>query len=388
MKTVGIVITRLITGGATQIVKNIISYGKHEYKFILFTGKEDFSESEYAQIKNICDLIIIPNMVRNIAPYKDFMAYRQLVCEFKKLNLDVVHTHTSKAGLLGRLAAKKAHIRNIIHSPHGSIYLSNSNIDGVPSFSISQKILQFAERFAGQATSFLTVLSEQEKQINIKLNLFNKDKIIIIPNGIELKKFTVTKSFRIDSRKRLFVDESFNIVCVGRLSSEKGFNLVFDSLMGVCSNLKKINFKVILVGDGPEMDNLKKMADLLEKKYNCKSIFAGYQNDIKKYLALGDIFVLPSYYEGFGLVVIEAMAAGLPVVASNVGGLPEVIDDKVNGILFKPGDVGDLSEKLLTLINSEETRHQLSKNALLKAKEFDIKRMLNKYYSLYKMLEK
>ena len=388
MKIIGIVITRLIPGGATQIVKNIIANGNHEYKFILFTGEEDFSENEYAQIKNVCDLIIIPNMVRNIAPYKDYMAYRHLLGEFKKLNLDVVHTHTSKAGLLGRLAAKKAHVKNIIHSPHGSIYLSNSNIEGVPSLSIAKRILQSAERYAGKSTSFLTVLSEQEKQINIKFNLFNKDKIIIIPNGIELNKFTVAESFRISSRKMLSVDESFNIVCVGRLSSEKGYNLVFEAIKKLCSHLENINFSVIIVGDGPEMNNLKKMAASVENEYNCKTFFAGYQNDIKKYLAAGDIFVLPSYYEGFGLAVVEAMTAGLPVIASNVGGLPEIIEDQLNGILFKPGDATDLSEKILTLINSEKIRHKLSKNALLKAKEFDIKKMLDKYYSLYKRTEK
>jgi len=383
MKTIGIVITRLIPGGATQIVKQIISYGKDKYKFILFTGKEDFSEFEHSQINDYCSLVIIPKLVRNISLLKDFAAYNNLIKEFKVVKPDIVHTHTSKAGILGRMAAKKAGISNIIHSPHGCIYLSESNIDGVPAFSPALKILQFAERMAGKSTSFLTVLSEHEKQINTNLNLFNKNEIVVIPNGIELSKFYVSHLERTNARKDLQIEKTINIISVGRLSPEKGHVLIFNAFENICSNYKDINCKILIVGDGPEMDHLKIKAKELEELFHIKTLFLGHKTDIKKYLAAGDIFVLPSFYEGFGLAAIEAMSTGLPVIASNVGGLPEVIDNEKNGLLFKSGDFEDLANKLLILINSKPTREKLSEQAFQKSKNFNIDIMLNKYYKLY-----
>jgi glycosyltransferase involved in cell wall biosynthesis len=588
MKSIAVVITRMIPGGASQVVRQIIYGGmgrlsvnsdqltvnseKHaeKYNFTLFTGFEDLDEQIIDDLKPYCKVIQIPSLVRNISPLKDYSAYRELLCEFRKSKFDVVHTHTSKAGFIGRLAAAKAGVPVIIHSPHGTIYTSDCNIDGVPTFSFGKRLLQIAERYAGSKTTFLTTLSQHEKDICIELGLSNEDNTKIVPNGIDCADFAVREADRDLARKSLgYGSDDIVLLSVGRLSSEKGHAVLLEAFNQVIgkegeviseqltvksvreksvnsedeeferstSNIEhriknkegnptnfknKNNFlsndfvknelkpeiknlkseipntdhrlstdrlKLVLVGDGPEMSALMKQASgnrLLVNSGDGKSVnsnqlsviskegeviseqltvnsedeeferstsniqhrtsngegtvdqkagsrdqsseeehdenfknkndfvpndfienelkseiknqkseimttdhrspnitFKGHQDNIKPYLAAADIFVLPSFYEGFGIAVIEAMAAGIPVIASDVGGLPEIITDEDNGILFASGNAEDLAEKILFLTNSLKKRNAIGKAGKKRAEDFSTEKMLQGYFDLY-----
>jgi len=397
MKSIGVVITRMIPGGASKVVSQIIEAGADSYNFTLFTGLEGIDDTLVNEISKSCKVITIPSLIRNISPIKDFSAYRQLLREFRKYNFDVIHTHTSKAGFIGRLAAKSADIATIIHSPHGTIYSTDSNIDGVPKFSIGRQLLRIAESYVGKTTTFLTTLSKNELEVCVNFKLSTLDNSVIIPNGVVFEDFDVSDENRskirfIDPIKQLkFEDSDIILLSVGRLSAEKGHSVLlkaFDLMIKKEKHQKVIDtdvskkstkVKLLLVGEGPEREEL----ELQAKKIDAEIIFVGHSNDVIPYLEAADIFVLPSLYEGFGIVILEAMASGLPVLASAVGGIPEIINDNVNGNLFPTGNSEVLSEQLIHLINYPHKRVNFGKNGKMRAKEFSLKKMLGKYLKLY-----
>jgi len=380
MKQIGLVITRMVAGGASKIIRQLIEGGHQQYNFTLFTGPEDIGSDELDDLKCTCSIVIIPNLVRNIHPTQDAKAYRELKQEFRKSKFAVIHTHTSKAGILGRLAAAKAQVPCIIHSPHGTIFTANNRIEGIPEFSMGKKLLQQIERFAGRKNTFLTVLSNHEKEICLQLGFSRPDNTIVIPNGIDPEQFSFPPEFRQQIRSELnFKDEEIIIISLGRLSPEKGHAVLIDAFAE--ASRKNQQLKLILVGDGPEKASLQTQAEPLLS--SGRMTMPGHSDKVRKYLALADIFVLPSLYEGFGLAAVEAMAAGLPVIASDVGGMPEIITDQEEGCLVKPKNPHKLSDTIINLSKAPEARLQMGEKGKARARIFTIEKMLNSYYKLY-----
>ncbi len=385
MKHIAIIITRMIPGGASKVIEQILEGAKTKknYKFTLFTGTESIDEKLILQLSQHCTIVRISQLIRNISPLKDYAAYKCLVCELRNGNFDVVHTHTSKAGFIGRIAAAKVKVPIIIHSPHGSIYTTDSNIEGVPKFSLGKKVLQMAERFAGKKTTYLTTLSEHEKKLCIELGLSTEKNSIVIANGINCAKFALTDNERAIAKNELGLKpEDIMLLSVGRLSSEKGQNILIDAFAKLNKRQDGIkNLKLFLVGEGPEKEALQhQMASL---KLSCQIFFPGHCCDIRKYLAAGDIFIAPSLYEGFGIAIIEAMAAKLPVIASKTGGIPEIISNNENGILFTTGNSTELSNKLLDLLNKPEKMKKIAIAAKKRVNCFSEKSMIENYLKLY-----
>jgi len=423
MKHIAIIITRMIPGGASKIVRQIIQGAKDkqisttQYQFTLFTGTEDIDEVLICEMEKYCNIIKIPAMIRNIAPFKDFNAYKHLLCELRKGDFDIVHTHTSKAGFIGRLAAATAKIPIIIHSPHGTIYTTDSNIEGVPRFSFGKKILQMAERFAGKQTTILTTLSQHEKDICINLKLSKKENTVVIPNGINCAYFALTDQDKIRAGKQFGLDKKDTvIISIGRLSPEKGHAILIEAFAEINKilitnnknnknnkSLKKTyhspeHLKLIIIGDGPEKENLIQQTKKLNLDYSTpekqtknqnkntlkhKVTFAGHCCDIRKYLAIADIVVIPSLYEGFGIAIIEAMAAARPVIASNVGGIPEIITNNKNGFLVQSGSSCQITEKILHILTNHKQLKKIAKAAQKRAADFSEKNMLQLYFELY-----
>lgn len=377
LKSVAIIITRMIPGGASKIVSDIIVGGNGLYNFTLFTGQADFDKETVEKLAVYCKIIIIPDLIREISLIKDFSAYKHLSKELKAGEFDVVHTHTSKAGFVGRMAAAKAKIPVIIHSPHGTIYSCDS-IEGVPKLDLGKKLLQIAERKAGEKMTYLTTLSEHEKQICLNLRLSTAENTVVIPNGIDLEKFLILASDRRKARDELNIAKGeFVILSIGRLSPEKGHNVLLDAFSDIVE--KYPNTKLFFVGDGGEKAKLQTQAE----SFKDNVVFTGHKNNVKPYLAIADIFVNPSFYEGFGIAILEAMAAGLPVIASASGGVPEIISDENDGLLFKAGDVKQLKRKISRLIDDEKIRHRIGKNAKMRSQCFSTEKMLKKYFALY-----
>jgi len=370
----------MVRGGASRIVRSILNGGKDKFDFTLFTGLQDISDNELDDLKSYCRIIFIPALVREISPFKDFEAYLHLRREFLAGHYDVIHTHTSKAGLVGRLAAASAKVDMIIHTPHGTIYSSGSNIQGVPKLGMGKYPLLLAERFAGRKQDYLTVLSRNEYDVCVGLGLSSPGNTVAVPNGIDIGRFNFDSAFRLKSRSELKLSESdLLILSSGRLSSEKGIPVLLAAYRQAFESDKRL--KLGILGDGPLKEEL-----LIANKdlVGAGSLFFyGQQEDVGKYLSAADIFAHPSFYEGFGLSVLEAMASGLPVIASDVGGIPEIVSEEKEGFLVKPGDSPAIASKILSLAADSGARTEMGARGRTKSAEFTVQKMLDRYFALY-----
>ncbi|HBC86817.1 MAG TPA: hypothetical protein DCZ94_07680 [Lentisphaeria bacterium] len=380
MKNIALVITRMVNGGASRIIRSIIFGGKDQFNFTLYTGIQDIAENELSDLKKICEIKLVPSLVREINPFKDLKAYQYLRREFLNNRFDIVHTHTSKAGVIGRFAAGSAGIPRIIHTPHGTIYSENSRIKGVPDIKIGKYPFLLVERFAGKKQHFLTVLSKDERDICVSLKLSTQENTIIIPNGIDLARFNFDDVSRIRNRKQLGLSETdMLILSVGRLSSEKGHSVLISAFREALKS--NDNLKLGILGEGPLKD------ELLETNKDIigsgRLSLYGFHEDVETYLSASDIFAMPSFYEGFGLAVLEAMASGVPVISTDVGGIPELIENGSEGFLVSPDNAISISEKILELCSSLEKRQEMGKSGRKKASGFSIDKMLTKYFELY-----
>ena len=381
MKKIAIVITRMVPGGASTVVKQLIDGAKEKYCFTLYTGEEDIDDNEKKQLGKEYNTIFVHPLVRNISFFSDLTAFWRLFREFYRNRFDIVHTHTSKAGILGRYAAALAGIKNIIHTQHGTIYQPHGNIPGVPDWGFRKSCFFVAERLAGFKTKYLTVLSKNEYGISLRLKLCTPARTIIIPNGVDTEKFKSAPVEKLRSRKLLGIEEDeCYILSIGRMTAEKGHYILVDAFRKLFQSTK-LNVKLGIVGEGPSRNEIEnENGDLIKSG---KLVLYGQDMEIRKYLWAADIFVLPSLYEGFGIAILEAMAVGLPVIASDVGGIPDLVENNVNGYLVEPGNSAKLCNCIDKLALSSDTRDRMGHENILKAGLFTLKKMQKKYYDLY-----
>jgi len=278
-----------------------------------------------------------------------------LKCLFllKKINPDVVHSQTIQMGLPCFLAKKLFGIPYIVYC-HGSDVYCNWKFKKV----ISKLVLENAEA--------AVVVTDSMKN-KIKEFGFNIKNIFTIPNGVELSEFeNLSKT---DVRKKLKIDDSENIILfVGTLKTVKGIKYLIEAVKIVKE--KGLKIKLLLVGDGEEKEELKKISEKLNLKENI--IFVGRidNKEIPEYMIASDIFVLPSLSEGLPVVILEAMASGIPIIATKVGGVPDIVKDKENGFLVDSKSPTQIAEKILYLLANDDTRKFISLNNFKKAKDY------------------
>jgi glycosyltransferase involved in cell wall biosynthesis len=235
----------------------------------------------------------------------------------------------------------------------------------------------------------IITVSEAVRRVKIEKSNVSPEKVITIHNGIDTSLFTShSNTSKQQFRKSLGIPDNVLLLgSVGRLHPSKGFSDLISALVKIKSKLKSV--KVIIVGDGKLSNNLKlqvkydKLSDAIE--------FIGLRNDVPDILSALDIFVLPSLWEAFGIAILEAMAAGKPVVATSVGGIPEVVIDGETGILVPASDPDALANAIIRLIEDEELRVKMGNAGRKRVlKHFTIQKMVNKTEQLYQelMIEK
>lgn len=281
---------------------------------------------------------------RPIKPIKDLFGLFKLCHYLKKNNYDIVHTHTTKAGLIGRIAAKLSGVKVVIHTVHGFAFSENSSKLKIKFYSVIEKV---ASNFCDK----IVTVSEYHREWAINLKLANPNKIQAIPNGIQ----AVCTSANEDINRK-----EVSILFVGRLVLEKG---ILDLVSAVSilkkSNVGKVN--LLLLGLGDDESIIKEHASSLGVLDSIQ--FLGFQENIASYYEISEIFCLPSYREGLSISLLEAMSAGIAIVASDVGGNKEALLDGKVGLLYKAGDVEALSDKLSSLIIDSTFRSKLGKAA-------------------------
>lgn len=277
-----------------------------------------------------------------ISPVSDLSALKMLVWLFRINRVDISHCHGSKAGLVGRLAARLADVPAVVMTVHNSILHDH--------FPPWKKLLysQFEGFLAGFTHRIITVSDALGREI-ISRERISPEKIVTIYNGISPKQFCLGTD-REYLQKTIGIPASARVVgTVARLAPQKGVVNFIRAAAELSAGSQGLAF--LVVGEGPLRADLERESETL--KLTGKLFFAGERQDVEKIMPCLDVFVLASLSEGLPLTVLEAMACRRPVVASRAGGIPEIITDGVSGLLVDPGDVTALATAVRRLITNE-----------------------------------
>jgi glycosyltransferase involved in cell wall biosynthesis len=373
------VITRLVVGGAQEnTVATVLGLRRKsgvEVNLISgpTIGPEGSLESEF---KNTPELLqTVPELVRPVHPLKDLLALRKLEKIFREQKPDIVHTHSGKAGILGRLAAKRAGVPIIIHTIHGPSFGKFQN-------GLSNFIFCSAEKYAARATTHFIVVADAMKNQYLAAGIGKPDQYAKIFSGFPLEPFLAAKN-DLEFRKKLGIaPDDFVVGKIARLFKLKGH----DDLFAVAPELVRWNPKIkfLLVGDGEWRGRSEQLAKSfgLEKHF----IFTGLvpPNEVPKYVGIMDALVHLSLREGLPRALPQALAAGKPVVAYDCDGAREVCLDGQTGFLVQPGDLKSLTAKIIQLANDSVLREKLGKSGSdFVRKNFSVEQMVDSIYNLY-----
>lgn len=365
MRKIVRVITRLNIGGpAIHVVLLSSEFNLAGYKDILVSGRTSETEGDmdyYAKEKSVSPLYV-DELGRDISFWKDIRAFFTILAVMIKEKPDIVHTHTAKAGTLGRLAAILAGVPIKIHTFHGHVF------DGY--FSPQKAmIFLYIERFLALFTDKVIVVSESVRDdIITKLKVTEKRKSAVIPLGFELEKFLGCEKNRGHFRKTLGVEDDVLLVgIIGRLVPIKNHKMFLEAVKKVISITPRPKVKFIIVGDGELRSGLEDYAEAIGMKSDV--IFAGWVSELSTVYVDLDVVALTSLSEGTPVSLIEAMASGRVVLATDVGGVRDLVIDNVSGVLAASGDSDGFSDKLIELLKDPARRQRLGMRGKADVKE-------------------
>ena len=370
-------ITRLIVGGAQEtVIETCACINKDRFETQIVAGPQTGPEGELISEvkKRQIPLTLIPELVREINPVKDFIAAYKLVKMFKREQPHIVHTHSSKTGIIGRWAARLAQVPVIVHTVHGWGHHPYQQ-------PLIQKIYIFAEQKTVPFTDKLIAVSTLNVDKGLKDHIGTREKYVVIHSCINLDDFSRPKVDPLSLRKALGIDAASPVVgTVSRLSHQKN---PLDFVRMAAQVKKEIpTARFLFVGDGP----LRAETEALIRELHLEQdiILAGLRMDVPDLLHTMDIFTLTSLWEGLPRVIPQAMIAGLPVVANNVDGNAEIIRDGVNGFLTPPGDISLMAERIVRLLKDQPLKQAIvAQGRETAAQEFSLHDMVKKIETLY-----
>jgi len=359
------IINNLTVGGAEKLLLSTVKrLNKEKYDITvcpMFKENALLNDFQRTGVKVRC---------LNMYNKRDIRGLFKLYQFFKSHKIDIVHTHLLEADTFGRFAAIWAKVPIIITTTHSvdSWKLNNRRF--------RTKFRLFLNRIADKHSNAIITVSDYIKNYLIEHEKTDPKKIHVIKNGIEIQK---NKKPSIDKHKQ----ETIVLGCVGRLFEEKGFGYLLRAFKKAQN--QHPNLKLLIAGDGPLRAELEKLA--YELGVSSDTEFMGVLDDIPTFLNKLDIFVLSSIQEGIPLGLLEAMAAGKPIVATKVGGIPEVVDNGSDGILVAAANVAELNEAIVSLIQDERKRKEMGRNARRKVVDFfNLDKAVRQLEDLYEKL--
>jgi glycosyltransferase involved in cell wall biosynthesis len=370
------IITKLELGGAQQNTLFTIAHlNRERFRPYLITNNEGILVSEAMAFKGV-KTFLIPELIREINPFMDIRALlkiRGILKSIKKSDSAmIVHTHSSKAGILGRWGARLAGANVIIHTIHGFGFHDHQS-------SPIRTFIVLLERLTATSTDKFITVSRANIQKGVEKGIFPVQKAILIRSGIELEEFTGIKVNKGDKKKELGVEPTLPLVTmIGCLKPQKA---PLDYVEVAHLVLKEKDAHFILVGDGILRETVEKRLHELGLENRFKLL--GWRRDIPEILAVTDIFVLTSLWEGLPRVLPQAMIMGIPIVATGVDGTPEAVTDGINGFLVDPHDVRGMAEKIVYLLGHCKKAIDMGRRGKGMVEEFDIWKMVNEQEELY-----
>lgn len=383
------IINRFNLGGPTYNAAYLTKYLDPKYETLLIGGAKDASEanSDYI-VQNLgIEPIIIPEMQRALSIHQDWIAYHKLKTIIKDFNPDIVHTHASKAGALGRLAAHKLGVPVIIHTFHGHVFDSYFG-------SAQANFYKMVERVMAKYSSQIIAISEQQKEdLVYKYRICNENKVSVINLGFDLSKFQENQDIkRVNFRQKYQVaDDEIAIAITGRLVPIKNHAMFIDVVRKVLDNTtKKVRF--FIVGDGEERANIEakltqsniEYCDAIKSISPCPVTLTSWIKDVDVVNAGVDIVVLTSLSEGTPVSLIEAQASNKPIVSTNVGGISNIVIPNKTALLAETDDVESFTNHLLSIIENPQIRQKMSEHGWDFVREkFHYTRLVNEMDELY-----
>jgi glycosyltransferase involved in cell wall biosynthesis len=325
------------------------------------------------ELKQICESLDLPIHVIDARSNLDRRVGRELRTLMRARGYDVVHTHLVLSQFWGRRAALAVGVRRVFSSEQNAY-----RFKVWPPF-------RWVEQRLARRTERVVACSEHVRDHLVRRVGLPSEKVVLVYNGVDTELFTPAApddAERAAVRAELgFGPDDVLIGTVGHLNRQKGHDVLIEALPQVLR--REPAARIVIAGRGPLRKRLETLA--ADHGVSSKVQFAGLVGDVPRLLRAFDVFAFPSRWEGFGIALTEAMAAGLPVVASRTGGITEIVEDGVSGLLVKPGDPAELAAALARVLRGPDTARELVRNALARVRErFSLTRTVERMAAIYR----
>jgi glycosyltransferase involved in cell wall biosynthesis len=357
-------ITRLLHGGAEAKTLSTVR-GLDGYDFTVGYG----AEYDPDQVAALADDGIATRrfrLLRHYDPVTAVPAVLAIARYIRQEEFDLVHTHSTEAGIVGRFAASLADVPAVVHTVHGVPFTEDRN-------GLLNRFALACERAVAPRTDRIVANADGITDQYLDLGIGERRQYRTVYSGIDLERFRSAEPVDLPG-------DGLRVTMVGRLVEGKGLGVLLDAV----ERLEAEDLTVCVVGEGPERERFE--ADVRERGLEGTVRTLGYRDDVERVLAASDVFVLPSFREGTPRVVTEAMASGLPVVATDIAGVPEQVEDGENGYLVAPGDPEALADRLDALLDDGELRESFGAAGQKRAERFSSERMLADLDEVYREL--
>ncbi|MEK3749558.1 glycosyltransferase family 4 protein [Paenibacillus sp. FSL E2-8871] len=302
----------------------------------------------------------------------NFIAYRNLMKLLKIGGFELLHCNTPIGGVIGRVCGKKANIKKVIYTAHGFHFYKGAPL-------INRTIFKWAEKIMAHYTDAIITMNLEDYEAAKEFKLRNEQKVYYIPGvGIDTKAYKNIHINREDLRKSTGLKSSdVVLISMGDLIKRKNY----ESSIKAIANCNNPNIHFLICGKGPELEKLKALSRKLNVEQQIH--FLGFRKNIKELLKISDIFLFTTYQEGLPRSMMEAMASGLPCIASKIRGNVDLIEDEIGGFLREPNDIDKISECITILADNPELRKRMSLSNLEAIRQFDIEHVKKKVEKIY-----
>ena len=380
------IINRFNLGGPTFNATFLTRFLSDEFETTLIGGVPDKGETNSLHILKEYGIkpIVLPEMSRAINISQEYRAYKKIKKILKEIQPDIVHTHASKAGLLGRMAAFSLRIPVVVHTFHGHVFHSYFGKFKTTFFKQIERYL------AKKSTGIIAISALQKHELADVHKIVNQEKIKVIPLGFDLQKF---QEGRIEKREAVraqykLSDDEVAITIIGRLAPIKDHDYFLNVIEEVLKQTPQ-EIKVFIVGDGSEKNHIEDRVNKLNEAYPNRIMMTSWILDIATFIQGMDIVCLTSKNEGTPVSLIEAQAAGVPVISTDVGGVRDAMEDGKSGFVVKRENIETYIKNLRLLIEDDKLREKISifgqKNA---TEKFGYQRLVIEMEDYYKELLK
>ena len=297
---------------------------------------------------------------RRIAPWRDLQALMALYRLFRRRRFELVHSVSPKAGLLAMLAGRLARVPVRIHTFTGQVWVTRRGY--------ARGLLKLLDRLIAVLATHVLVDSPTQREFLLAQRIVSAEKSRVLGkgsvSGVDASRFRPAPQARAALRHELgYGDSDVVLLFVGRLNRDKGVIDLARAFARVTATAQNARLLVI----GPDEDGIRSSIQASLVNAAAQTQFIAYTDRPEDYMAAADVFCLPSYREGFGTTIIEAAAAGIPAIGSRIYGVTDAIDDGVTGLLFDPGNIGQLADAMLRLVSNESLRREMGERARVRA---------------------